>query len=187
MTRWLVLCALGIGACTTTEGAEARYGPLKGDSLVSLAGTISDSSIHVTGAPTIRSTALTTRVGYGYFLTPNHELGANLGYRLEDNNVANSDYSQLDLTALYNYNIRASSRTWYYAGIDLGFRRIDDEAAEKFTDLLYGIHVGLRNWLTPQIAFFAEPFYQRSKFELPIDDSADQDQFGILFGLQYAF
>lgn len=187
MKRSLVVFALGLCACTTTQGADARYGPLKGDSLVSLSGTISDSGIHVTGAPTIRSTAVTTRLGYGYFLTPAHELGANLGYRLEDNNVPNSDFSQLDLTALYNYNIRASSRTWYYVGVDLGFRRIDDQAAEKFTDLLYGLHVGIRNWLTPQIAFFAEPFYQRSKFQLAIDDNAEQNQFGILFGLQYAF
>ena len=188
MTRWFALLALGLCGCTTTQDPDARYGALKGESLVSAAGTVSESRLDVSGAPTIETTTITTRVGYGYFITENHEIGTNLAYRYEDTNVPSSDFWQLDLTAVYNYNWRASPRTWYYAGIDLGVRWIDDEIADSdFSDFLYGVHVGLRNWLSPRIAFFAEPFWLRSNFELAIDDDATQDQYGILVGLQYAF
>jgi len=188
MTRWLVPLALGLCSCTTTTDPDARYGAVKGESLVSVAGTITESRLDAEGLPTINTTSIRTRLGYGYFLTENHEIGANLGYNLEDTNVPSSDTWQLDLTALYNYNIRASSRTWYYVGVDLGTRWFDDEINDSDgSDLLYGLHVGLRNWLTPRLAFFAEPFWLRTEVDLNIDSGADLDQFGILFGLQYAF
>lgn len=187
--KWLFLCCsiLTVGCTATDESPETTYGPIKGDSLISLGGSWDESRVDASGTPTIDTTIITTTLQYGYFITAAHEVGGQVLFDLFDTNIENQDEDTLELSAYYNYNFRQSSRTWYYVGADLGWRTIDSDALGNSDSAAYGVHVGMRQWLTPQISLFIQPFYKRSEIEVTTDSNADEDRYGIVYGFGFSF
>jgi len=181
-------CGLWLVACVgVPQSEDVLYGPQKGESLLSLGGSFSSSRLDVDGVPTIESAIFTGRAAVGYFFTLEHEAGVQLTYDRFETNLAGGDQTRGDVLLVYNYNLRQSSRTWYYFGADLGYRWLRDEDATNFNSPTYGIHVGLRQWLTPNVSVFAQPFWKRSEYETTIDDDATDTQLGVLYGLEFAF
>lgn len=170
-------------ACKATDPNASEYGPAQGNSTLSFSGTVSDRQITPDGFPTTKNTSVIGQVGYGYFVTDKHEIGARLAVDIFDSNVAGADRDLLELSLLYNYNFSKTPRTWWYVGADAGIVHVDDEGAGSSDDFIYGVHVGMRQWISPTTAIVVEPFYQNATFETAAGD-ADEDRFGVLFGFE---
>lgn len=187
--RGMVCLAVLSSACASVEPASGseRYGPVKGESLISLGGSIADKSFDDSELNDVKTTEVTLMVSYGYFLSTNNEIGAEVLYGLVDSNIEDTDVNKIDATAFYNYNFRVSSRTWLYVGADLGLTYLDDELLDiSSTEPAYGAHVGARFWATPQTSVFIEPYYRRNDNVETQAGSLDQDTFAILFGVEFA-
>lgn len=178
----VVGCLLAVG-CKATDPNASEFGPAPGESTLSFSGTVSDRQITPAGFPTTKNTSLIAQVGYGYFLTDKNEIGANLSLDIFDSNVPNSDRDIIELSFLYNYIFNKSPRTWWYAGVDAGVVHVDDDGAGESDDFAWGVHVGMRQWVTPSTAIVIEPFYKNTEFET-LSGTADEDRFGVLFGVQ---
>jgi hypothetical protein len=151
MKRWLFAlpCALVLAASVSAQGGT-RYGPTGGDNLLSVAGSI--STLNFDGFSLV---TLTGQFGFGRFLTDVHEVGATLSTSYSNPEKGNSSTSE-GLFGYYNYNWRENPRTWFYGGPHLGIS-IFDAGGDDDTSLSLGGHAGMRHWLTPRTAFYAEP------------------------------
>jgi len=142
---------------------HTRYGTVEGDSLVTFGGSLSDTNRDGGGS----TTTITAQVGYGRFLTDTREVGGQ--FLLSDSD----DFTVISIAPYYNWNWKQSERTWFYAGPHLGIVKIDGPGFDD-TDLSFGVHGGLRQWITPNTSYFIEPRFTTS---------SDFDEFAILFGL----
>ncbi len=184
-----ILLAVACASCVAAPQSEenVRYGPARGESLVSIGGNLSDSSFDGAGLNDLKETDFELSLSYGYFVGDHHEIGGEIVYGQVDSNLPDSDVLKVDALAFYNYNIRRWVRTWFYIGVDAGLTYLDmDSLDDSSTEPTYGAHVGARLWATPSAAVFFEPFYRRTMLELSAGD-VDQDTLGILFGVEFAF
>ena len=171
------LCSLACVAPATQTTPAVRvqddvdYGSQKGDSLLSAAFSLSSSSPD--GGEDI--TTVVTQLGAGFFLTQEHEVGGQILYASSDSGAFDSEI--ISIAPYYNYNWRQSSRTWFYAGPHLGVQIIDT-GFDDSTELSFGVHGGLRQWLTPSTSVFVEPRFTTSD---------ELDDFTLLVGLSIAW
>jgi len=171
----LVLATSCAAVVPAPQDGTGQYGPLVGESLLTFGGSLSRSDPDG-GSDT---DSLTGQVGGGYFLDEHQEVGGQLLFALLDGDGFEANIYQV--APFYNYNFRQSSRTWYYAGPHIGLIFTDFEAggvSDDDTSLSYGVHGGVRQWMTPRTSWFIEP---------RITQSSEIDDFSILFGLNVAF
>ena len=108
---WAAACvALGTVSCKATTGSDVLYGPQTGESIVNIGGSFNSSEIDADGVPSVETSTFTTRAGYGYFFDLAHEIGAQVSYEQFETNLAGLDQNRGDVTLVYNYNLRQSSR-----------------------------------------------------------------------------
>jgi hypothetical protein len=159
-----IACAISLLAAT--GAAQGTYGPTGGQQLFSFGGSISQQTYELSGGD-VDVTSFNAQAGFGYFLTDVHEVGATLGesyQKIEIPGTSDIDSITTSLSGYYNYNWRSSPRTWLYGGAHAGIF-VADQANETDTNLAFGIHGGVRHWLSESTAIFAEPRITRSEFE----------------------
>lgn len=172
--RLLALLLLFAASCASapTQGS-AHYGPAMGESLLTFGGNL--SRLDIDDSP--NTTTTTNQAGFGHFLTDEHEVGAQaLLFRVDGGGFEADSFS---IAPYYNYNYRQSSRTWFYGGPHLGvvYTKFKGQGVkDDDTSLSFGIHGGIRQWLTPTTSYFIEP---------RLTTSSDFDEFALLFGLSF--
>jgi hypothetical protein len=149
MKQWLVPIPAALLLSVTAQ-AQDRYGPTGGENLLSISGSI--TNFDVDGFSVL---SISGQFGFGRFLTEEHEAGATLSTSYLNPEQGDNAVTE-GLSAYYNYNWRNEPRTWFYAGPHLGISFLD-AGGEDDTNLAFGGHGGLRHWLSPRTAFFAEP------------------------------
>ncbi len=157
-----ITCAITFLAATGM--AQGSFGPTGGENLFSIGGSISSQTIDVGGTVGDSTTSTINLQGsVGHFLTDVHEVGVQLfeSYSSPD---TGSDSITTSLGGYYNYNFRSNPRTWFYAGPHLGFLMIDSGGTDD-TNIAYGIHGGVRHWLSQGAALYAEPRLTWSEFD----------------------
>jgi hypothetical protein len=170
----LAIALLTASCAVARPQGSAHYGPVSGESIITFGGSLSkldpDSGGDITTS--------TNQAGFGYFLTDEHEVGGQLLlFRLEGSGFE-AESSQF--APYYNFNYRQSSRTWFYFGPHLGVVRTETRGTnfkDDDTSASFGVHGGIRQWLTPRTSYFFEPRYTTS---------SDFDEFAFLFGLNFS-
>ncbi len=158
---------------------QDRYGPAGGESLLSLGVTLQSRETEPDVGEDTTDSTLFGQVGFGYFLADEHEIGAQFLGVLNSPDEGD-DVVFLAISPYYNYNFRANPRTWWYVGPHVGLAFIDF-GGESESELAYGVHVGMRQWISPDAAFFVEPRYTITEF-----GDTDITTFDILLGLDVA-
>ncbi len=167
-----IACALTLLA--TTGFAQGTYGPTGGQQLFSIGGALSRQTIDFAGG-SVATNSFNAQAGVGYFITDVHEVGVQVNESFSDSNPGPKTVST-GLAPYYNYNFRNSPRTWFYVGVHAG-AQVTDSGGKSETDFAYGVHAGVRHWLSQSAAIFAEPRVTRSKFN---SDTLDTEE--IIFG-----
>ena len=170
----LALVLLTASCASVNPQGSAHYGPVSGESLITFGGSL--SRIDIDGGSD--TTTVVNQAGFGYFIADQHEVGGQILLFSTDGDGFESNTYQL--APYYNFNIRQSSRTWFYFGPHLGFVYTEFKSGAVSDDdfnLSIGIHGGLRQWLTPRTSYFFEPRYTTS---------SDFDDFTLLFGLNFS-
>lgn len=164
-----------VTSCATVgpepQGGVGRYGPSQGESILTFGGALSRIDPDQGGDVD----SFVAQAGGGYFLDENQEVGGQVLLTMSDGSGFESD--TYVLAPYYNYNFRQSSRTWYYVGPHAGLLYTDVSSgafSDDDTSFSYGVHGGVRQWLTPSTSWFIEP---------RLTQSSDVDDFTILFGL----
>ena len=159
-----------------TSFAQGTYGPTGGQNLFSIGGALSRQKIDFQGG-SITSTDLNAQLGFGRFLTDVHEVGLQVNESYSHSDSAGAkDTISTGIAPYYNYNFRNSPRTWFYVGAHAG-AELSEQGGKSDTNFAYGVHGGVRHWLSQSAAIFAEPRYTRSQF-----DSFDVETTEIIFG-----
>jgi len=170
----------------------STYGPANGESEVTFGGSLgiksTDSSLNGVSGGTTDDIGLTAQVGYGYYVTRSHELGAQVLFNLNRPD-GGGDNGTIGLFPYYRLNFRGADRLQFYVGAHGGLQQFeqDDQMGGSQSDsgFSYGGHVGLKSWLTPDLSFFFEPRFTLSTLSF---DSVDVDieEFRVLLGFTYA-
>lgn len=174
--------AAGPLAQTPTGSA---YGPSEGESELTFGGSlgVTKTKIDFPGAPSNTDTTLNGQVGYGRYLTDNHEVGGQVIFNITKPDQG-SDSGVLGILPYYRYNFRQSDRTWFYGGVHAGLQQFKG-SGESDTGLSCGIHGGMKSWLTPQVSFFVEPRLTFSDLSIgPVD--LELTEFRTLLGFSYS-
>lgn len=192
----LALTGLFAGACAAPAlpgpyppvGAQSdplgtAYGPLKGESELTFGGSLGSTKSKFDGGSSTTDTSLNGQVGYGRFLTNEREVGGQLIFNVLSPDQGD-DLRQIAILPYYRYNFRQSERTWFYAGGHLGLQKFE-AGGESDTAISYGIHGGMKSWLTPQVSFFVEPRLTFSNYDLGGID-LDVTDFRTLVGFSYS-
>lgn len=158
------------------------YGPAEGESELTFGGSFGTVSTEVAGSST-DTTGFDGQVGYGQYLSNEHEVGGQLIFNLQSPDEGD-DTGSISVLPYYRYNFRGADRIQYYLGVHGGLSQID-AAGDSDTGFSYGIHGGLKSWLTPQVSFFVEPRLTFSSIEISGVD-IDIDEFRTLLGFTYS-
>ncbi|MFN0060571.1 MAG: outer membrane beta-barrel protein [Planctomycetota bacterium] len=158
---------------------DGRYGPRDRQFLLGLSGSYSYED-----DDNGKSERLVTQSELGYFLSRAHEVGANLGMLYTNSEIATDDAYTILIGPYYNYNYYLAPRTSVFAGPHVGLTVFDDGATQD-NEISYGVHVGVRHWLTPQLSFVVQPRYTHADFEREL--GGEQDRLDVLFGFAFSF
>jgi hypothetical protein len=159
-----------------------EYRPNERDVIVNASGTL--TFLENDDADT---SAVAAQLGAGYFLTNEHELGAQLLTTWTDTDDG-AEATSYFFGPYYNYNFHVHPRTTLYAGPHFGIGHLSFEAGsvdDSDTVLAFGLHAGLRQWLTEDVAFNVEPRWTHADFDN--DLGGDTDSIDILFGFSVLF
>lgn len=174
MRTALVLAAALLTSCAAANPqGRANYGPVTGESLITFGGSL--SSIDPDQGSSARTT--TGQAGFGYFISEEHEVGGQV--LLIDSDGSGFEAQNYSIAPYYNYNYRQSSRTWFYGGPHMGLVYSSTKAgnfSDDDTSFSFGVHGGLRQWITPRTSYFLEPRFTTS---------SEFDDFTFLFGLNF--
>lgn len=152
--RGLRLALLVLPLSSRLAAQEEDYGPRASDWLVGLSATYRYSHSDSASGSTNEVETLTARLSAGWYLDRVHEFGLELqpNYtRLEDS----PDTSDTYLGGFYNFNHWSSPRTTLYAGPQLGLQYTD--ASSSDTAFAWGLHCGVRYWLSTNVSVQVEP------------------------------
>lgn len=175
-----------LSSLQSTPTGSGGYGPVAGESEFTFAASLASTNteLDIPGQGSNTDNSFNGQVGYGRYLTDEHEVGGQFLFNLFMPDQGD-DQTQLGVLPYYRYNFRQSDRTWFYAGVQAGLQQFE-QGGESDTAFSYGIHGGMKSWLTPQVSVFVEPRLTFSEFEFgPI--SLDSRDFRILLGLSYTF
>ena len=158
----------------TNGGGGGDYGADAGEKLVM--GAMQMSSANTDGGSTENTSGM---LGFGYFLTEQHEVGGQLLVTYfappGPNSVA------FFLAPYYNFNFRVNPQLTIYGGPHLGYARF--EAGNQSDDSVQiGVQAGGRYWLDRNTAAFAE--WRYTNYEA---FGSSTNEFAILLGLAFAF
>ncbi|MFT5286885.1 MAG: hypothetical protein ACI8TQ_003060 [Planctomycetota bacterium] len=173
--RLFLLPVLLLASCyASAPQGGGHFGPLPGESILTVAGSISSQE------PDVGDTTDTViaQVGIGHFLDEVREVGGQI--LIANSSSGNFESEVLGLLPYFNWNFRQSEQTWFYAGPHAGLIEVTFSGGgfnESETELSYGVHGGMRQWVTSRSAFYIEP---------RITKSSKLDDFTILFGINFA-
>jgi hypothetical protein len=184
----LVVCiatADCLAAETNAAQPELRYGPIRGESLMTFGGDFTHSEL--SNGFESKTDSLTAQIGIGYFTHNNHEVGfqgiINHSRSKYENSTRTS--SQIGCYPYYNYNFRVNPRSWLYAGPHAGIV-YSDYIDDNDITWSFGLHAGLRFWLTSATSFFIEQRFTHTEFDFG-GGKTESDVFKILLGLNLRF
>ncbi len=171
-----IACAISLLAATGM--AQGMYGPTGGQNLFSIGGSIGSTTVDVGGTTgDVTTTSVNLQAAVGHFLTDVHEVGVQLNENYSSPDTG-TDSITTGLGGYYNYNWRQNPRTWLYAGPHLGVLMVDQGGTDD-TNLAFGVHVGVRHWLSESAAIYAEPRFTISEF-----NGGDVKTAEVIFGYQ---
>lgn len=163
-------------ACRAPADPEAAIGPAAGDLLVDLSGAYSFRD----AAQDPERERLRLQTSAGFFVNPAHRVGLSF-----DGELVNDETFDEHLFAIgpfYDYNVPIGRRTTFYVGPQVQWASVDlGEPDESSDSVAWGVHVGLRHWLSPRVALVLEPRWMRADFGE--DFGGEADQFDVLLGL----
>lgn len=165
------------------QGADARYGPGVGESILQAGGALTRTSYDAGGSST-DATTVNLLGGIGYFENEWLEIG---GQVTGDWTIVDGpgDSTSVFLAPYANGNYKVNNRLWLYAGPHIGlgyFKTSGDDA----TDIQYGLQGGARYWLDPRTSLFGELRYTAANIKLGgVDVDIDTTQFLVGFSLVF--
>lgn len=172
----LALCLLASRAVAQEEA----YGPTGSDWLVGLSGNYRYSHSDAASGTTDEVETFSARLSGGWYLDRTNELGVELQPNLT--RLENSpDTSDVYLGVFYNYNYWSSPRTTLYGGPQLGLQYIDGSESE--TAVAYGLHAGVRYWLSTAVSINLEP--RLTIAELDDDLGGQTSNVDVFFGISF--
>ena len=157
-----------------------------GESELTFGGSIGlvETEFDFAGAESNTDVSINGQVGFGRYLTNEHEVGGQAIFNLSMPDEGD-DFGQYALLPYYRYNFRSSDRTWFYTGAHTGLF-VFESGGESDTGFSYGIHGGMKSWLTPQVSFFVEPRLTFTSLDIgPV--GLDLNEFRTLIGFTYSF
>ena len=170
----------------TPTGSSGGFGPVAGESEFTFAASLASTNtdLDIPGVSSNTDTTLNGQVGFGRYLTNEHEVGGQFLFNLfkPDNG---GDQIQIGILPYYRYNFRQSDRTWFYGGVHAGIQRFE-QGSNSDNSFSCGLHGGMKSWLTPQVSVFVEPRLTFSEFDFGAL-SIDSRDFRVLLGLSYTF
>jgi len=176
------LLSLPLVACAATSSPAAQeggaWGPSQGESELTFGGSIGNLTIDPDAGDDISINTLDGQLGYGRYLTDQHEVGGQVILSLQSPDEGD-DSGTVGLLPYYRYNIRSGDRGQYYVGGHTGIVQFQGEDSE--TSFSYGIHGGFKSWLTTELSFFVEPRLTFTSF-----DGFDLNEFRTLLGFTYS-
>jgi len=152
--RALALAVIAVSVAAPVDAQEEAYGPEASDWLVGFSATYRYSHSEAASGTTDEVETLTARLSAGWYLNRVHEFGLELQpnfTRLENS----PDTSDTYIGAFYDYNHWASPRATLYGGPQLGLQLT--ESSSNDTAFAWGLHAGLRYWLSTSVSLQVEP------------------------------
>jgi len=175
-----LLLSAAFASCAASPVVQGGdfYGPAEGESELTFGGSLGKTSIDFDGGGSSDVTTVDGQLGYGRYLTDEHEVGGQVIMSLAQPDVGD-DSGTIGLLPYYRYNIRNGDRSQYYVGGHTGL--VSFRGADTETAFSYGIHGGFKSWLTQQLSFFVEPRLTFTSF-----DGFEIDEFRTLLGFTYS-
>jgi opacity protein-like surface antigen len=159
---------------------EGTFGPKESQFLVNFSGSYTYDS-----NPALTSETLGINLGLGYFISREHEIGADLFMQYQKVALDIGGGTRTDSYAVlpyYNYNYYLSPRLSVHGGPHLEFFSLN-AGDGRDNDYGYGVQIGARYWVTPSVSLSVEPRYTHRKLSSGSIDK--EDEFQTLFGLNF--
>lgn len=175
--------ALFLGASTTTLGAQEEVaGPAERDLLMSF--HFNYRYTHADGASPGSDEAeiLAGRVGLGWYQNRTHEYGIEF-VPTYNRTESGPDTYDFYLGPYYNYNRWTSARTTLFGGPQLGFAYAKVPGASNESAFSYGLHGGMRFWLSNDVSVVFEPRWAVTAFSDTF--GGDTSTFDVFVGLSF--
>jgi opacity protein-like surface antigen len=174
--------ALALLALAARTSGQEVYGPDKSDYLIGFDATYRHSRADAVSSSSDETELFQARVQFGWFYSRRHELGLEFSPEFVQTE-AGGDTTFLTLGPYYNYNHWAAPRTTLYGGPHLGLTYLDASGIDSDTALSWGVHGGVRYWISPNVSVNVEPRFTVADQE--DDFGGETTNIDVLFGIEF--
>jgi opacity protein-like surface antigen len=140
------------------DAQEEVFGPDESDYLIGFDASYRYSRADAVSGSSDETETLLARVEFGWFYTRRHEIGIELVPEFV-RTEAGGDTTFVTFGPYYNYNHWATPRTTLYGGPHAGLTYVDASGLDSDTAFSWGLHVGARYWISPNVSVNLEPRY----------------------------